>query len=119
MRWLRELFTAALSAAPMVLAALTAAACGGGDKRAAEKLAAPGGGASGKPIVTRSTDSDAPANAPAHWLPPEAWVYNHWLPYDETRLYRLLGITRVGLWEQLRDDRRTLAQLAAKPPLSD
>jgi Tol biopolymer transport system component/plastocyanin len=96
-----------------LLAAVALAACGGGDNHAKE-VAASGGGAAGKPIVTRSADSDAPANAPAHWLPPEAWVYNHWLPYDETRLYRLLGITRVGLWEQLRDDRRTLAQLAAR-----
>ena len=67
-----------------------------------------------KKIVTHSPDSLAPKNAPAHWLPPEAWVYNHWLPYDEARLYRVLGITRSELWQQLRDDRRTLAQLAAR-----
>jgi Tol biopolymer transport system component len=97
-----------------LLGAVAVAACGGGDERATKEPAASRGGADGRPIVTRSADSDAPANAPAHWLPPEAWVYNHWLPYDETRLYRLLGITRVGLWEQLRDDRRTLAQLAAR-----
>jgi Tol biopolymer transport system component/plastocyanin len=97
-----------------LLAAAAVAACGGDDRRAATTPATSGAGAAGTPIVTRSADSDAPANAPAHWLPPEAWVYNHWLPYDETRLYRLLGITRVGLWEQLRDDRRTLAQLAAR-----
>src|SRR6185312_15028573 len=100
----------------IVLAAAAAvgvgvAACGGGS---AKEQAAGAGRPAGKPIVTRSPDSGAPANAPAHWLPPEAWVYNHWLPYDENRLYRLLGITRVGLWEQLRDDRRTLAQLAAR-----
>src|SRR3954469_24104820 len=88
-----------------LLAAFAVAGCG--DKHAD----APG---KGRPLVTRSPDSDAPAHAPAHWLPPQAWVYNHWLPYDETRLYRLLGITRVGLWEQLRDDHRTLAQLAAR-----
>jgi Tol biopolymer transport system component/plastocyanin len=69
---------------------------------------------SGKLIVTRSPDSLAPKGAPAHWLPPEDWVYNHWLPFDEERLYSLLGITRSDLWQQLRDDRRTLAQLAAK-----
>src|SRR5215210_215367 len=97
-----------------LLAAVAVAACGGGDERATQEVASSGGGAEGKPIVTRSADPDAPANAPAHWLPPEAWVYNHWLPYDETRLYRLLGITRVGLWEQLRDDRRTLGELAAR-----
>jgi Tol biopolymer transport system component/plastocyanin len=102
--WGRAIVVAAVAA--------TVAACGGG--KAAEKQADAPSGPGGKPIVTRSADSEAPPNAPAHWLSPEAWVYNHWLPYDETRLYRLLGITRVGLWEQLRDDRRTLAQLAAR-----
>ncbi len=70
--------------------------------------------AGAKAIVTHSPDSLAPKNAPAHWLPPEDWVYNHWLPYDEGRLYRVLGIGRDELWQQLRDDRRTLAQLAAR-----
>src|SRR3954466_2635681 len=75
----------------------------GSEKAAAAKL-----------IVTRSPDSLAPKGAPAHWLPPEPWVYNHWLPFDERRLYRLLGHTREQLWQQLRDDRRTLAELAAR-----
>lgn len=75
-------------------------------------IAAPTAGAV-TTIVTHSPDSLAPPNAPAHWLPPEAWVYNHWLPYDESRLYRLLGISRSQLWDQLRDDRHTVAQLAA------
>ncbi len=64
-------------------------------------------------IVTHSPDSLAPKNAPAHWLPPEAWVYNHWIPYDEGRLYRLLKIDRRRLWQQLRDDHHTVAELAA------
>src|SRR3954471_3682349 len=93
-----------------VLATVAFAAACGGHKRAAQ----PHDATDGKPIVTKSPASAPPPNAPAHWLPPEAWVYNHWLPYDETRLYALLGITRVGLWEQLRDDHRTLAQLAAR-----
>src|SRR3954468_13321154 len=92
------------------LAAIALAAGCGGHKRPAQ----PADATAGKPIVTKASDSDAPANAPAHWLPPEAWVYNHWLPYDEARLYTLLGITRVGLWEQLREDHRTLAQLTAR-----
>ena len=50
-----------------------------------------------------------PVKAPAHWLPPEDWVYNHWLPYDEGRLYALLGVTRGEIWRQLRDDRHNLA----------
>ena len=29
-------------------------------------------------------DPDAPPDSPPHWLPGEAWVSNHWLPYDET-----------------------------------
>src|SRR3954454_11826159 len=100
----------------LAIAVLTTAVAGCGGHRSAKPAAdaAAGAGAGTRAIVTHSADSGAPAHAPAHWLPPEAWVYNHWLPYDETRLYRLLGITRVGLWEQLRDDPRTLAQLAAR-----
>ena len=37
----------------------------------------------------------------------------HWLPYDETRLYSLLGVTRGDIWRWLRDDTRNLAGLAA------
>lgn len=58
-----------------------------------------------------SADSLAPKTAPPHWLPPEAWVYNHWLPFDEARLYAALHTDRAGVWRQLRDDRQTLAQL--------
>src|SRR3954454_22314861 len=61
-----------------------------------------------------SFDSLAPKTAPPHWLPPEPWVYNHWLPFDEHRLYRLGGFDRGDLWRQLRDDHRTVWQLAAR-----
>ena len=64
--------------------------------------------------AAKSNDSLAPPDAPPHWLPPEAWVYNHWIPYDEGRLYALLHITREQLWQQLRDDHRNVAQLAAR-----
>ncbi|MDQ3677752.1 MAG: hypothetical protein M3401_13300, partial [Actinomycetota bacterium] len=63
--------------------------------------------------AAKSTDSEAPPSAPPHWLPPEDWVYNHWLPYDEDRLYALLGVTRGAIWRQLRDDRHNLARFAA------
>jgi Tol biopolymer transport system component len=66
------------------------------------------------PVKKASFDSEAPVTAPAHWLPPEDWVYNHWLPYDEGRLYELLGTTRGEIWRQLRDDRHNLAELAAR-----
>jgi len=89
--------------------------CGSSSKQQATTTTAAAVSASGgHPIVTHSPDSDAPLNAPAHWLPPFAWVYNHWLPYDETRLYSLVHITRNELWDQLRNDHHTLAQLAAK-----
>src|SRR5215218_6386490 len=61
---------------------------------------------------TASLDSDAPPGAPPHWLPGEPWVMQHWLPYDEQRLYDLLGADRGVIWRQLRDDTRNLAQLA-------
>jgi hypothetical protein len=38
----------------------------------------------------------------------------HWVPYDETRLYSLLGVTRGEIWRWLRDDTRNLAGLAAR-----
>ena len=63
-------------------------------------------------VTKASFDSLAPPGAPAHWLPPEDWVYNHWLPYDEGRLHALLGVTRGDIWRRLRDDRHTVAELA-------
>src|SRR5215210_1466613 len=61
---------------------------------------------------TASLDSEAPPGAPPHWLPGEQWVMQHWLPYDEARLYALLGVDRGAIWRRLRDDTRNLAQLA-------
>ena len=61
-----------------------------------------------------AADREAPARSPAHWLPGEAWVSNHWLPFDEGRLYRLLGVRRGAIWNQLRDDRRSIAQLGRR-----
>src|SRR5688500_13627716 len=61
---------------------------------------------------TQSLDSEAPAGAPPHWLPSEPWVMQHWLPYDERRLYALLEIDRGDIWRWLRDDTRSLADLA-------
>jgi Tol biopolymer transport system component len=65
-------------------------------------------------IAAGVPDPDAPPDSPPHWLPGEAWVSNHWLPYDETRLYRLLRIKRSDVWQQLRDDRHNLAQLGRR-----
>src|SRR3954447_22944114 len=61
-----------------------------------------------------SFDSLAPKTAPPHWLPPAAWVYNHWLPFGEQRLYRLWDFARGALWRKRRDDHRTVWQLAAR-----
>ena len=36
----------------------------------------------------------------------------HWLPFDERRLYRLLRVDRGTIWRHLRDDTRNLAGLA-------
>jgi hypothetical protein len=61
---------------------------------------------------TQSLDSEAPPGAPPHWLPNERWVMQHWLPFDEARLYALLHSSRGEVWRWLRDDTRTLADLA-------
>jgi Tol biopolymer transport system component len=81
-------------------------------------FAAPASAQVAKP-QTVSLDSEAPPGAPPHWLPNEPWVMNHWLPYDETRLYALLGVTRGDLWRWLRDDTRNLAGLAAQHGYAD
>jgi hypothetical protein len=44
-----------------------------------------------------AADPDAPPGAPPEWLPNEPWVGNHWLPYKEGRLLRILGIDRATL----------------------
>ena len=60
-------------------------------------------------------DSAAPKDALPHWLPSETWVYQHWLPFDERRLYALLGTDRAGVWHHLRDDAaHDLAQLGRR-----
>jgi hypothetical protein len=71
------------------------------------------------PACATSFDTLAPATAPPHWLPPEPWVYNHWLPFDERRLYAVLRVDRGDVWQQLRDDHRTLAQLARRHGFRD
>jgi len=64
-------------------------------------------------------DSDAPRGALPHWLPTEMWVYQHWLPYDEDRLYAVLGADRGRIWRHLRNDAaHNLAQLARRRGLS-
>jgi hypothetical protein len=40
----------------------------------------------------RAADSLAPPGAPRSWLPHEDWVLEHWLPYDQNTLFRLLGV---------------------------
>src|SRR3954468_5876149 len=69
--------------------------------------------AQGAKPQTKSLDSEAPPGSPPHWLPNETWVMQHWLPYDEARLYTLLGVDRGDVWRWLRDDTRNLAGLAA------
>lgn len=114
-----------LGAVALVVAGILVARDGSGDTIAAAGAPpgtvapAPPAGAAVAVVQKKSPDSDAPATAPAHWLPPAAWVYNHWLPYDEARLYKVLRITREQLWQQLRDDHRTLAQLAAARGFKD
>jgi Tol biopolymer transport system component len=60
-------------------------------------------------------DPIAPPGAEPHWLPDEEWVNLLWLPYDEDRLYRLLGRTRGEVFRWLRiDAHHTLAQLGRR-----
>jgi hypothetical protein len=63
-------------------------------------------------------DSEAPRNADHRWLPAERWVQKHWLPYDEARLYALLGVDTPTVFRWLANDHRTLAQLARRRGVS-
>lgn len=58
-------------------------------------------------------DSDSPPTAGHNWLPREGWVFQHWVPYNESQLLRELGVDRAGLWCWLAADHRTIAGLAA------
>lgn len=66
------------------------------------------------PVAGRAPDSDAPPGSAPHWLPHDMWVHLHWVPFDEARLQELLRTSRRGLWEWLRHDVQTLAELGAK-----
>jgi hypothetical protein len=64
-------------------------------------------------------DSNAPEGAKAHWLPKDAWVMQHFLPFDEARLYELLKVTRKDVRKHLKTHGNTLAQLAAQHGYAD
>lgn len=61
-------------------------------------------------------DPDAPPGATADWLPDEDWVLQHWLPYTERHLWRVLRTDRLELQKSLRV--RPLAGLARKKHMS-
>ena len=71
------------------------------------------------PAAAGGHDSDAPPGARHNWLPREDWVMERWLPYEETRFYELTGTTRAEVRDWLRDDHRTLGQLARRHGVDD
>lgn len=69
------------------------------------------------PTAAIARDSDAPAGAPSYWLPPEAWVNRHWLPYSEDDLRAALGLRdRIALQSAI-SDTRSLADVARRKGL--
>lgn len=61
----------------------------------------------------QAQDPEAPSGAPKHWLANEPWINYLWLPYEEARLYELIGYSRGEVFRWVRDE-RTMAELAAK-----
>ena len=61
----------------------------------------------------RAQDPEAPDGAPKHWLANEPWINYLWLPYEEARLYKLIGKSRGDVFRWVRDE-RTIAQLARR-----
>jgi hypothetical protein len=62
----------------------------------------------------RSHDSLQPPGTAHGWLPDEDWVTQHWVPFDEARLYAALGTDNVALERWLRNDHHTIVELAAR-----
>ena len=58
-------------------------------------------------------DPEAPKGAPKHWLANEDWINYLWLPYEEARLYKLIGHSRGEVFRWVRDE-KTMAELARK-----
>jgi hypothetical protein len=65
------------------------------------------------PGTAAAVDTHAPKGARGDWLPRSEWVMSSWLPFDEARLYDVLGTNRAEVARWL-DDRRTLGQFAAQ-----
>jgi hypothetical protein len=58
-----------------------------------------------------AADPDAPPGAPASWLPNEAWVLEHWMPYRESDLQHLTGITRDDVRHHVAGGKYSLGEL--------
>jgi hypothetical protein len=65
-------------------------------------------------LPSSAHDSLSPPGAAHHWLPNEEWSHKHWVPYDESTLYSILGIDTPVLFKWLTDDHHTIAQLAQR-----
>ena len=64
-------------------------------------------------------DSEAPPGASQRWLPCERWVMEHWLPYDERRMFRMLRLTREEARVWISDDlHHSFAQLVRRRGLT-
>jgi hypothetical protein len=61
----------------------------------------------------RAQDPEAPDGAPKHWLANEDWINYLWLPYEEARLYKLIGQSRGDVFRWVRDE-HTIAELAKR-----
>ncbi|MEA2157484.1 MAG: hypothetical protein QOE11_3624, partial [Solirubrobacteraceae bacterium] len=55
----------------------------------------------------------APKGARGDWLPRSEWVMSSWAPFDEARLYSVLGTDRAEVAAWL-NDHRTLGRFAAE-----
>ena len=61
-----------------------------------------------------AADTEAPPGAGKNWLPNEDWVVRHWIPFEERRLYRELGVRKHEVFKWLDDYDHTIASLARR-----
>ncbi|MBJ7519198.1 MAG: hypothetical protein JHC84_05835 [Solirubrobacteraceae bacterium] len=62
----------------------------------------------------RPDSAAPPGTTDPLWLPEEEWVMERWMPFDETRLVRALGLSRSEVYVYLKSGQGSLRDLARR-----
>lgn len=61
-----------------------------------------------------AADPGAPPGAGPNWLPNVPWVMHRWMPFDQHELYVDLSMPDAAVYDWLKTNKRSLAQLARR-----